>query len=324
MSVKLIPYTQKYFNLWNEFNSKAKNGSFLFDRSFMEYHLDRFVDASLLLYKNEKLVALLPANRVGEMVYSHQGLTYGGVITNAKLRTEDFVHILQHIFIYFDSQNIASFRLKVMPSFYNLHFSEEIKYIAFKMNAVLYRMDTSATIHLSLPSNYSSTLKNVLKQAGKHNFIIEKSLDFELFWNSLLLPVLKAKHGVAPVHALDEIVKLSNLFPENIALYVLYYEGKAVAGTVLFITETTVHVQYIAGLNTYNKLGTLDVLFDFLIHKYRDSKQYFDFGTSNENEGQQINKGLLFWKESFGAKIAVHENFEFNTAQHEALNHIFI
>ena len=33
-----------------------------------------------MVYKNKKVIALLPANRVGDTLHSHQGLTYGGLI----------------------------------------------------------------------------------------------------------------------------------------------------------------------------------------------------------------------------------------------------
>jgi hypothetical protein len=43
----------------------------------MEYHEERFHDYSLLIFEEDKLIAVLPANRVSDTVYSHQGLTYG-------------------------------------------------------------------------------------------------------------------------------------------------------------------------------------------------------------------------------------------------------
>ncbi|WP_202392870.1 hypothetical protein [Helicobacter saguini] len=47
---------------WNAFNAGAKNGIFMFDRDFMDYHSHRFKDNSLMFYENEKLIALLPLN----------------------------------------------------------------------------------------------------------------------------------------------------------------------------------------------------------------------------------------------------------------------
>ena len=73
-------YSSEYFELWNAFISIAKNATFLFHRDFMEYHSDRFQDFSLLVFEGEKLMSVLPANRVGDTVFSHQGLTYGGLV----------------------------------------------------------------------------------------------------------------------------------------------------------------------------------------------------------------------------------------------------
>ena len=78
-------YEAQDFDVWNTFISTAKNATFLFHRDFMEYHSDRFQDYSLLVFDEKKLVAVLPANRVENTVYSHQGLTYGGLVYGEKL-----------------------------------------------------------------------------------------------------------------------------------------------------------------------------------------------------------------------------------------------
>ena len=46
----------------------------------MDYHNDRFKDHSLMVFKDDKLIALLPANIVDFNLRSHQGLTYGGFL----------------------------------------------------------------------------------------------------------------------------------------------------------------------------------------------------------------------------------------------------
>ena len=68
--------------VWNSFVAQSKQGTFLFDRRYMDYHRNRFADYSLLFYLKGKLYAILPANIVGDTLWSHQGLTYGGLITN--------------------------------------------------------------------------------------------------------------------------------------------------------------------------------------------------------------------------------------------------
>jgi hypothetical protein len=46
---------------WDEFVARAKNGTFLFFRQYMDYHADRFHDHSLLFFEENRLLALLPA-----------------------------------------------------------------------------------------------------------------------------------------------------------------------------------------------------------------------------------------------------------------------
>ena len=94
-------YQESDYAHWNAFISEAKNATFLFHRDFMDYHKDRFEDYSLMVYKNEKLVAVLPANRVENVVYSHQGLTYGGLVYGEKLKLASVILIFQSNFVLF-------------------------------------------------------------------------------------------------------------------------------------------------------------------------------------------------------------------------------
>src|SRR5690349_11161078 len=94
-------YEQSDRESWNEFIESSKNGTFLFDRNYMDYHSNRFKDNSLMIYDSkEKLVAVLPANKRENILLSHGGLTYGGLITNDKITTplviEIFSDVLDH------------------------------------------------------------------------------------------------------------------------------------------------------------------------------------------------------------------------------------
>jgi len=66
---KIVKYTSTYYSEWNVFIENSKNGTFLFQRDFMEYHKDRFEDFSLLVYFKKKLVCVLPANIYGNKIY---------------------------------------------------------------------------------------------------------------------------------------------------------------------------------------------------------------------------------------------------------------
>ena len=82
-------YRREDKELWNSFVNKARNATFLFDRNYMDYHADRFDDNSFMFYHKGKLKAVLPANVAGDTLYSHQGLTYGGLLLDKKATVED-------------------------------------------------------------------------------------------------------------------------------------------------------------------------------------------------------------------------------------------
>ena len=95
---EIVRYAASHKDEWNQFVAQSKNGTFLFDRNYMDYHNDRFEDHSLLFYKKGKLYALLAANEKDHILYSHQGLTYGGLITTVKTTTDE---VLQIFFFFF-------------------------------------------------------------------------------------------------------------------------------------------------------------------------------------------------------------------------------
>src|ERR1700754_2548006 len=74
---------------WDDFVRAAKNGHFMFLRDYMDYHADRFPDASLMFYdKSGRLVGLLPATARDGVLSSHAGLSFGGVVSGAGMKAE--------------------------------------------------------------------------------------------------------------------------------------------------------------------------------------------------------------------------------------------
>ena len=46
---------------WNSFLERSKNGTFLLNRNYMDYHADRFDDHSLVVRRDGEMYALIPA-----------------------------------------------------------------------------------------------------------------------------------------------------------------------------------------------------------------------------------------------------------------------
>ena len=317
-------YQKNDYENWNAFIGQAKNATFLFHRDFMEYHSDRFQDYSLIVLDGEKWVAVLPANVVGNEVFSHQGLTYGGLVYNEKIKLASVIAIFKCVLFFLDDNKIQKLQLKLIPSIYHQKPAEELHYALFLAEAQLIRRDTLSVIDLNVCYNLSKDRKVGISKGGKNQLEIKEVFGFESFWNEILIPNLAQKHQAKPVHSLEEITKLKALFPDNIRQFNVYEKGVLVAGTTIFEAANVAHSQYISGKEEKNELGGLDLLHYHLLTEVYKEKKFFDFGISNEEQGRNLNKGLSYWKESFGASTIVHDFYEVKTSNYSLLDTVLL
>ena len=317
-------YQENDYENWNAFIGQAKNATFLFHRDFMEYHKDRFQDYSLIVLDGEKWVAVLPANVVGNEVFSHQGLTYGGLVYNEKVKLAAILEIFKAVLAFLNDNKMEKLQVKLIPSIYHQKPTEEFHYALFLAEAQLIRRDTLSVIDLSKPYSLSKIRKRGVKKAVNNGLMIKEVDNFEDFWNEILIPNLSEKHQAKPVHTLEEMTLLKALFPKKIRQFNVYENGIIVAGTTIFESENLAHAQYISGKEDKNELGGLDFLFFQLISEIFKNKRFFDFGISNENQGRKLNNGLSYWKESFGSSTIVQDFYEVESANFNLLDNVLI
>ena len=316
---QVCKYTNSKKADWDNFIATAKNATFLFQREFMDYHNDRFEDFSLMVYNDEKLYAVFPANKNGENVYSHQGLTYGSFVLqdSAKLKSTfiAFKELLKFLF----EEGIKKLDIRIIPTFYNSLPSDELEYVLYKAGASLVKRDVILLIDYQNKLRFQKNRREGINKAKRKNLIVKVDGDYEAFWNKILIPNLKEKHNSSPVHSLDEIKLLAARFPNHIKQVNVYQDDKIVAGTTVFLTKKVIHPQYVSANINKNELGSLDVLYNFIIDHFIAGRNYFSFNTSSEENGKLLNEGLLFWKESCGARPHVFNNYEINTDTYKTL-----
>ncbi|EMX4012592.1 GNAT family N-acetyltransferase, partial [Campylobacter coli] len=301
-------HTKETQDIWNNFNKNAKNGLFMFDRNYMDYHSDRFMDNSLMFYEDEKLIALLPCNVVENILYSHQGLTFGGFIVNENMKQGKMLECFEVLKEYMKENNFKKLIYKSIPYIYHKIPAQEDLYALFRNKAELFRVDCSTTIDLQNVLKMSDLRKRCIKKAQKNKVEITSSEDFNIFL-ILLNSVLQKQHGVNAVHSVEELKLLYSRFPQNIKLFVAKFNGEIIAATLVFIYENLVHTQYLAANEKAREIGALDLLIKTLMDEFAKSKKYFDFGISTENGGEFLNHGLISQKEGFGGRNVAHQFF---------------
>lgn len=288
----------------------------------MEYHKERFTDASLIVRDQENIRAILPANRVGDVLYSHQGLTYGGLVYH-QLTLVQVIEVVADLLEYMHITGIRHFICKPIPDIYQHVPSSDLSYALFLAGAGLRSRETLSVVRNQDGLRLSTLRRRGLKKAEQRGLQVKEEAIFSDFWNSILIPNLRERHGVDPVHSLEEIEKLYALFPNNIRQFNVYKQGDLVAGTTIFESEQVAHAQYIS-VNHSREDGALDLLFTTLIGDVYRHKPYFDFGSSNEAGGSRLNVGLNHWKQSFGASTYIQDGYITDTSNYNDLRNALI
>ncbi len=327
----IIPYSINRKETWDAFIDLSKNGTFLLKRGFMDYHSDRFFDCSLLIYNGispddefkenrlttRDLAAVFPANWVEEQltVYSHQGLTYGGLVTLPDVTQKEVMEMMESVIGYYrDMMGARRLVYKPIPYIYSNIPSGEDLYALFRAGARLERRLVSTCVSMQYPMKMATLRIRQARKAVDHGFYIDRMTEGDSetlceYW-ALLEHVLLKYHNSHPTHSLQEMQLLMDRFPKNIRLYTVRHEKRIVAGAVIFEWRKVAHMQYIASGEEGREFGALDLLFRHLIGERYKQFDFVDFGTSNEDGGRVLNEGLIHQKEGFGGRAVCYDTYE--------------
>lgn len=303
-TVKL--YEKNDFQVWNAFISSAKNATFLFHRDFMEYHSDRFQDYSMMVFEEGKLVSVIPANKVENTVFSHQGLTYGGFVFGESLSIDEINNIVTVVLEFLKNNEVVEFVIKEIISIYNGlgDFTSILKLNGFEV----FTSKTNLAVDFKSDFKISKSKLKHFKRISSIGLKIKKEDDLSAFWNLVLIPRLQQKFNSKPVHSIDEITFLKEKFANNIFQYNVYLEDEILAGITIFKTDKVVKSQYGAITESGEKYRALDYLYINLINEYSNKFDFFDMGTVDDDSELRYNVGLLNQKKELGC-VVFEQNF---------------
>ncbi|NBW35236.1 MAG: GNAT family N-acetyltransferase [Cytophagia bacterium] len=310
MSTAVRRYEAKVMEEWNSFLKGSVHNSFLFDRNYMDYHSDRFIDHSLMIYEDDQLLALFPANQNESEIQSHGGLSYGGFILGEEVKLHQVLKIFYHVLEYYNQKGCKSMLYKTFPAYLCKVPSQSDFYALFLLEASLVRRDPACVVDMMQPLNYQHRRVRSIQKAAKVNAWVRQNFIPNFFWNEILSPTLWSRHQLKPVHTLNEIDLLMKRFTSNIKLFECGIGESPTAGVLIFENDTVAHAQYIATTNEGRKSGTLDFLFDRLIKDTFADKRFFSFGISTEEYGKVLNNGLQDWKEGFGSRTFILDYYK--------------
>lgn len=310
--IEISLYQESEQREWDDFARQSRNATFLLQRGYMDYHSDRFSDFSLVARTPQgRLAGLLPANRDGDTVLSHQGLTYGSwIVPFRHFDATVMMEMTDAAIEFLRGHGVRRLVYKPTPYIYHRYPADDDIYAMWRHGARLSECNISTAIDLTNPIPYDRGNKSGLKVAQREGVRVERTDSaYPEFWQ-LLSDVLAERHGAKPVHTLAEIELLRGRFPDHIKLYAATLGGKVVAGTVMFADGPVAHSQYIASSDEGRRVHALAAVFARVAaDATAQGRRYLDFGISNEDHGRWLNAGLVQQKARLGGRGVAYNTF---------------
>ncbi len=311
MKWKIKKYKAGEYELWNRVVSLSETGIFQFHRDYMDYHADRFTDFSLMFYYGEELFGILPAHIRDNTLFSHNGLSFGGIIRKRTFNPEKNLSFLHALLNFLARNHIRKFIVKSPPAFLYpwLNTYNDWLYLqAGRIERIQFHwlIDTRKPPSILLNADRKKQFKKKpVPQTGL-------SEDWYTFWQ-ILEQNLQERHHTQPVHRVDEIIKLAESFPDQIRLITAKIDGKTVAGAVLYDYRHVLHFQYLAALPEKKYRHAVDFLTAKIIRDNYEKYAYINLGTARIPGQNNEDPGLIYWKFSHGAEPFPQYTFVIDT-----------
>lgn len=294
---------------WNRLVASARNGTFLFQRAYMDYHADRFNDHSLMFVLDNQLLAIMPATEHGRQIRSHGGLTYGGLIFDHRMTTELVLQCFYCLCLYFNDLGFETLKYKPVPHIYHVKPAEEDLYAIFRCGGNLIARGPSAAIDLH-NTEMPGKKQNGAKRGLRMGLTIRK-LEDPTRLIRLIDENLQTRHGAQAVHTPQEMCILTSSFRNNIeVLELVDSNDQLLGGSIVYVTTKVAHTQYMVINDAGRPLRGMDVLIMYMMDRYSKICRYLDFGISSENDGLFLNTTLMAQKEGFAGSVICYDAYQ--------------
>ncbi len=310
MTLIVSPYEPSFQEEWDRFVRQANNGTLFHLRRFLAYHPEgRFQDHSLVFTGPKGLLALFPAavqEIEGERcLVSHPGASYGGLVTPIGLSFKNSCGLVESLLDYAGEQGFGRITLTLPPTIYNRRLSNYGDFALLRHGLTYLRREVSSILYLEPTpeenlAKFTGASRRAVKKAPQSGVEVRFSRDYATFYD-ILLHNLKRRHNVQPTHTLEELLRLADLFPDEIHLLAAYLEGRMIAGITIFDANPDVTVAfYISHDEACQQYRAVNLLFyEMICGAIEEGFRYLDFGIFTVNMAP--NFGLARFKESFGA-----------------------
>ena len=309
--ITINKYEKKQLDEWDQFINASNNGTMFQKQRFINYHIDRkFVDNSLIIKNNNNIVAVLPAAIKNNILYSHPGSSYGGLVLAKKTEFSVINDIIQELDNYCKNKKLKSIFLINSPSIYHKEVDDSLDYL------LQWNHFRKKEIYISHAVNINETVSvlDLLKKRkrrylnnddGLNALEFKESNEFDLFYDILLKS--KEKFKTKPTHSLEELYQLKKIFPEQIKLLLTMKKDSVVGGSLMFFANKKISLIFYNTIleELRNSQISMLQLYKCMEISKQLGYQMVDFGVSHTpeaNDPMAPKLSLIHFKEQFNAR----------------------
>ncbi|MBT8381909.1 MAG: GNAT family N-acetyltransferase [Ignavibacteriaceae bacterium] len=315
--MEIIEYSEKWKEKWDQFVIESNNGTIFHMQKFFNYHTPgKFTFNHLIFLEKGNVVALLPGSRIGDIYESPIGASYGSIVTK-DVKFAEAMEIISTLIEYGKKIGLKELLLTSAPRVYEKHQNENLDF-AMLWQGFNYDLHyISSAIKLDAETDiilrFQQTVRRNIRKSLKNPEIrIEINERYDEFYPILIEN--KARHDVKPTHSLEDLIKLNELFPDSLKLFMIYYKDKPIAGSSVFICNEIISLCfYNMLLYEYEHLKPIHrVMYEVVKWSTENGYKYLDIGVSQDTKADNPmtpSMGLIDFKEKFDAKTVMRNTF---------------
>ncbi|MFC2133331.1 GNAT family N-acetyltransferase [Bacteroidota bacterium] len=308
--IEIVKYTEDWKERWDNFVLESNNGTMFHMQRFLDYHEPgKFTFDHLMFLEKGNLVALLPGRLMNGMFESPIGASYGSIVTG-DIKFSRTMEIVSALLDYGRKTGIKEFLLTAAPMIYERYQNQNLEFALLwqGFNYQLHYISSGIKLdkEIDIISRFSSTIRrNVRKSLGNPDIRVEINDRYDEFHPILVKN--KARHDVKPTHSYEDLIRLKELMPDYLKLFMVYYKDKPIGGSLMFFPNRNIGLCfYNMLLYEYDGLKPIQrVMYEVTKYCTENGYKYIDIGVSQDTKAENPmtpSMSLIEFKEKFDAK----------------------
>ena len=318
--MEIIEYTEKWKDKWDKFVLESNNGTMFHLQRFYDYHPEgKFNFNHLIFLHKGNIAAVLPGSRIGNLYESPIGASYGSIVTK-DLKFSTAMELVSTLKEYGKQTGIKEILLTSAPRIYEKYQNENLDFALLWQGFEYDLHYISSAVKLDenrdIISRFQPTVRrNVRKTLKNPDIKVELNDRYDEFYPILIEN--KSRHNVKPTHSLEDLLKLKELLPDNIKLFMVYYKDEPIAGSNVFVCNNRVTLCFYNMLRyEFEKLKPIHrVMYEVVKWSTENGYEYVDIGVSQDTKADNPmtpSMSLIDFKEKFDAKTVMRNTFKIN------------